>query len=273
MAEQNENPASNPSTPSTNGQASGAQGSFSIPDGHVLARKDEYDGYRRSAEQYIGVKPYYEKGSKLGFKSAEDFDRWAPVIDVASRKKLDPRQIAAMFSDEADADLGKQEQPQFDPEKYKAEIMGEWRKESAVKEFQSLSAKEKDYVDTALRDMLGDDQVDDMTKSMYRRAVNDWMNENRELFPKEHPLHNDYLQPYNEGLAKKAVEYFKAEKTKAAGAGMAAKADAALGGKPKPSTPAGNGGGQGKPKNEPTKQSVSQDISDSVSKIFAGIPQ
>lgn len=233
-----------------NGQSQpGGGAQFSVPEGYTLARKDEYDTFKRQAEQYNGVKPYWEKGSKYGLKSVEDWDRFGPVLETLNkRKEIDPRQLAAMLSDEADADLGSDNKPAFDPVKYREETMSEVRRELATKEWEQLSAREKDHVDAALKDIFGDDTVDDMTKSVYRMAAERWLDQNRELYPKDHPLHGQYLKPFGESEAKKAAEFFKAEKAKHAGASKAAKADAAIAAEKKGvTTTAGRSGGNGAP--------------------------
>lgn len=269
----------NPSTaaPTSNGLATanqsgqgqpGGGASFNVPDGYVLARKDEHESYRRQAEQYNGVKPYYEKGSKYGLKSAEDFDRFGPVLETLNKRGIDPRQLAAMLSGEADDETEQAKQRQFDPEKFREEIRGEFRRESAVKEWTDLSAKEKDHVDAALKEFYGEEEVDGWTRAMHTRAANHYLNEIREEYPKGHPLHGEYLQPIGESHRAKLVEYMKAERAKHSGEAMRAKADAAIRQKPN-ATSAGNSGGQGKPKQEPSvRKSVTEDISDAIDGIL-----
>lgn len=241
------------STPSTNGQSQPANpgSGFSIPDGHALVRKDEYDSYRRQAEQYNGVKPYWEAGSKYGFKSADDFSKrepWFKQFDTLEKRGIKPDMLERMFSGEADQDLGRGEKPDFDPEKFSRELESKFEQKMAAKEWEAMTAKEKDYVDSALRDYFGDDEVDDMTKTVYRSAVERFLDTNRSLYEKGHPLYETHLKPHDESIAKKAVEYFKKMKNDSAGKSAAAKADAVIASDKKPaSSSAGKGGTSGAP--------------------------
>ncbi len=256
MADNAGNPAA-PVTPAPapSGAGPGNPGGFGVPEGYILARKDEVDTYRRQSDQYNGVKPYYERGAKLGIKSAEDFDRYAPVFETLTKRGIDPKRFAAMFTDDAEKDLGgnKDGAPRFDPAEFEKAQDAKWERKLAEREWSDLTKREKEHVDAALRDFLGDAEVDELTKAGYRAMANNFMNDNRELYPEGHPLRKDLPQPFNESLAKKAVEYLKAEKARYAGAAMANKADAVIASDKKPSSSAGKGGGNGPPTKKPSR--------------------
>lgn len=235
-------------TPPQGGSVQPAQptgDSISIP-------RADYDKYIRYSEQVKGIQPFFEKAKAFGIKSPEDFDRYDPYFKTAKtleERGIKPDMLGRMFSAEAEADLAdKGNDPQFDQKKFREELMSEFRKESAVKEWSDLTKREKEHVDAILKEIHGEEQVDGWTRAMHERAVRDFLNENREDYPKEHPLHGQYLQPIGETHRAKAIEWFKAEKAKHAGQQKAAKADAAIASEKKGATPpAGRSGNNGPP--------------------------
>lgn len=272
MADENGGNAAGSTPPSgnTGGQPNPASNAdtVSIP-------RSEYDKLSRYGEQVKGFQPFHQKATSYGIKSAEDFDRydpWFKQIGTLEKKGIKADMLARMFSDDADADLNdkKADQPAFDPVKYKAEILAEFRKEKALDEFRSGLLKEKEYAENALREVYGDEEVDDWTKEQRRLAIERYMDSNRDPYPEDHPLRNDAgYQPLSEKQMKSAVEYFKKRATEAKGQSMKNKADAAIGGKTKPAVPAGNGKNMGKPKNESSNKSPREEIDDLVEQAMS----
>jgi len=225
----------------------------SAPNADVVSiPRSEYDKLARYGDQVKGFQPYREKAAALGFKSAEDFDAFAPkhkTISELEKKGWTVDRLARLLGDEADDDVREKETkgPQFDPAKFEQELLGKFRKESAQKEYESLTAKEKDHYDAVLRDVLGDEKVDDMGKFLYRQAIENLSWGVRENYPKDHPLAG-MPEPFGEKHAAKLVEQIRAEKAKYAGASMKDKADAALQkSKQAPPSTAGRSGRQGEP--------------------------
>lgn len=250
------------------GQPGAGSSQFAVPDGYVLARKDEHESTRRQAEQFNGVKPYYEKGSKYGIKSAEDWDRWGPFFETAAKRKLDPKYLAAMLSDEADADLNQQQsgKPEIDLDKRDEALMAKWRREQAEEQWRSGYASEGKLYEAAAEEIKA--EFPDVPPFLLSDAIRGRAEQMREDFERGHPLHGQLLKPHGDGFKAKLSEFYKAEKAKHAGAAMGKKADAALKSNTT-SPPAGNSGGQGKPKDEPTRRTSKQEIEDSVSQIFS----
>lgn len=278
MADENGNGAAGSTPPSgnTGGQSNPASNAdvVSIP-------RQEYDKLARYGDQVKGFQPFHQKATAYGFKSAEDFDRfdpWLKQIQTLEKRGVKADMLARMFNDEADSDLNEEkDQPAFDREAFKKEreafkkeIMSEYRKEAAMTEFKNLTAKEKDYAENALKDIYGEDEVDDWTKEQRRLAIERYMDSKRDVYPENHPLHKDvYLQPLSEKQMKDAVEYFKKRTDEAKGQTMKQRADAAIAAKKKPPTAAGNGAGQGKPKNESSNKSPRDEIDDLVEKAMS----
>lgn len=227
----------------------------------VSVPRSEYDKMTRYGDQVKGFQPYHQRASAAGFKTAEDFDRfdpWLKQIAMLEKRGVKADMLGRMFSDDADADLndGKKEQPEFDRDAFKKEIMAEYRKEAAMSEFKSLSAKEKDYVAQAMKDIYGEDAVDEWTAEQRRYSLSHYMDSKRDTYPTDHPLHKDvYLQPFSEKQVKDAVEYFKKRATEAKGKSMAEKADAVIASEGKKAPPsAGKSGGNGAPTNNTEKR-------------------
>lgn len=260
-----QNPTGGGSGPANPSGGSVVSDSISIP-------RSEYDKLSRHGDQVKGFQPFYEKAKAFGIKSAEDFDKYDPyfkTMQELERRGIKPDMLQRMYSDDANADLnGGDSKQQFDPGKLREELMGEVRKEMAGKEWEQLTAKEKDYVEQALREFYGDEQVDDWSKYQMKLAFERHLDSSRELYPKDHPLHGSHLKPFGESEAKKAVEHFRAEKAKYAGSAMKDKADAVNRAKPKVSTPAGMPANQGPAKNEGTKRTANQEMDDAVAEIL-----
>jgi hypothetical protein len=236
--------------------------------------RSEYDKLSRYGEQVKGFQPFVEKFKNYGIQRPEDFDKLDPYyksMQELEKRGVKPDALSRIYSQEADDELanGRGSEQNLDPKKLREELMGEMRKEMATNEWKSLSAKEKDYVDMALRDVLGDEQVDEMSKSVYRRAVSNYLEEIREMYPEGHPLRDTHLQPLSENHAKKAVEYFKSERSKYAGEAMKNKADAVNKAKPKHSTPAGSATNQGPAKNDDTKRTARSELDEDVAEIMS----
>ena len=262
-----QNPANSGTGPANPSGGANASDNFSIP-------RSEYDRLVRHGEQVKGFQPFYEKAKAFGISRAEDFDKYDPyfkTIQELEKRGVKPDMLSRMYSQDAEDDLGggKQSQ-QIDPTKLREELMGEVRKEMAGKEWEQLTAREKDYVEQALKEFYGDETVDDWSKYQMKMAFERHLDANREFYPKDHPLYNDRLKPYGESEAKKAVEHFKAEKARFAGEAMKAKADAVNKAKPKVSTPAGSSPSQGPAKNEGTKKTAGQDLDDAVLEALGG---
>lgn len=229
--------------------ASGANG-FTVPAGHRLVTESDWAAAERNRESAAGAKQLHERVKKWGFNSLDDIEPLVPAIQTIRDRKIDPAMFSRSFSPDADADIegGGERQPQFDPKKFEQDFEAKMERKLAEREWESMTKREKEYVDLALRDAIGDEKVDEMSKSMYRMAIERWLDVNRDIYPKGHPLHESHLQPLNETHAKKAVEWFNSERTKYAGSAVADKADAVIAAEKKGATSAaGKGGGNGAP--------------------------
>jgi hypothetical protein len=261
------------SQPGTGGGMNGD--SVSIP-------RSEYDKLSRYGEQVKGFQPFVEKFKNYGIQRPEDFDRLDPYyksMQELEKRGIKPDALSRIYSQDADDDLSGDgragERSSFDPKEFEKTFEAKMERKLAEREHDSLTKKEAEYVDTALKEFFGDEEVDGMSQYAYRRAVNDYLKELRSkadnLYPPGHPLHDYDFKPLNESHAKLAVEHFKAEKAKYAGSAAAAKADAAIRSEKKGvSSSAGRSGGGGAPKNEGKKRSEDKEA-DEITKNYEAI--
>ncbi len=270
MAEATPNAAPQPAQ-AVAGQPTGG-GGFQVPDGQMLVSKTDWEGAQREAAKVKGFTPFYERAKKLGFEKPEDFDSFEPVVQTIRERKIDPKGFSSMFSREAEDELrgGDKPQAQFDAEKFKAELKAEGRKERAMEQrdegFKSLPK----LVDSALGEWFKDNKkATNFDKGVMKRAFTDFLWENCDRYPDDHPLKGEPA-PFTESHVKKALEYFAKERTDAQASGMVAKGDAALNTKAKPASSAGPGGGQGGPKDDDSRKTPKETLEESIERRLEG---
>lgn len=244
----------------------GTGGGFQVPTGHRLVSESDWAVAERNRESAAGAKSMHERMKKLGFEKFDDIEAFGPALQTMRSRKIDPALFARSFEPEAQ-EGSKPETPAFDPAKFKAETMAEWRKEQAEGQWKSEAQKEKELFAAARAEIKS--EFPDVPDFLLDDAIYGRAEQLREFYEDGHPLKDQFLKPHNDGFKAKLSEYYKAEKAKAAGAAMNSKGEAALKPKTKSPTTAGNPGGQGKPKDEPEHRSADTVISDFTSKFMA----
>lgn len=198
------------------------------------------------------MSPIAERLTKFGIKGVEDLERYAPVFDTIRERKLDPKGFKTMFSPEADHDLsGGNAQPrQFDESEFETRMMSKVERQFAEREHKAAEARHAQLIEELVKELVPD--ADDFSKEDARFILERQLESGRQTYPREHPLHTEYLRPLSQDDAKKAAEWWKDRQAKRAGQSMDAKAKAAMAGSKAPAkAPAGNSSGQGTP-NTPT---------------------
>lgn len=231
----------------------------SFPPGHRLVADSDWS-QRESA---------YKRWSELGL-SDDEAGNYAQLIKAVKGRKEDPLHLASFLA--GGKKESKEEQPSFDPERFKAETLSEWRREQAVKEYDSkwTDLREKG-VKAKIAEILGgkDDEV--LSPLLYKAAMHD-LTEARfaSARPENDPLFglrgldinekmlSDILNPYGE-LAKKLR-----------GQKLAAVAEAAT--KGRNGTPGGNtGGNAGGPKADgdipPSRERIHEAVAAKLAKL------
>lgn len=269
MADQNGTPAAAQPV-QTAAQPAQAQ-SFNVPEGYRLMPNTDVERYSRYEQQVRGFEPMYQKLTKAGIKTAEDFDRYAPAIDTLNKRKMDPKAFASMFSDEAEADLnpGKQTQS-LDlaalKEQIKNETMDSWYEDQHN---QSRKGDDK-MIDSALSKVLGEGEHNDVAKERTKWQVKGWIEENRETYPEGHRLHGKKLAPISQELVDRAAKYFAELDAKNKGASIAEAAANANRPAAKTGTVGGGAGAPpGKPTNNPNQAQSRQEKRKAVEDEFA----
>lgn len=248
MADQNGTPAAAQPVQAA-AQPAQAQ-SFNVPEGYQLTPKSDIERYSRYEQQVRGFEPMYQKLTKAGIKTAEDWDKYAPAIDTFNKHKIDPKAFASMYSPEAEADLNPGKQPQsIDIEALRKQIREETM--DAVYQDRHEESRKSDgqMIDTAFTKIVGEGQMSNFDKMNLKNSVAKWLSDNQDTYPEGHRLRGKALAPISKDLVEKAVAYFAAEKAKDAGASIAEAAANAV----KPVQKTGTvGGGSGAPPGKPT---------------------
>lgn len=230
MAEQTGQAAAQPAGASAPAAAQPAQTQFNVPQGYQLVPEGDLQTLRRHEQSVRGFQPLYDRLSKAGIKSADDWARYEPDFQTISRRGLKPGSIAAMFSDEAEQDLGEQglpKAPSFDLAELKKQIMDETRVETYTLTHNEQRKNDSKVIESALSKVIGEDPSDDYTKELVKRAVTNFLEDNRPTYPDGHPLASKYLAPLSQEMADKAVSHFAELKARQKGADMNAAATAA----------------------------------------------
>lgn len=216
-----------------------------MPDGYTLTRNDQLDAYRRSEEQVRGFQPLYQKLTKAGIKSEKDWDAWDPLISTAKARKINAAQFAAMFSEEADADIrGGGDKGKgggagaggggggFDIEDLRKQAREEARGEFYTLNHEQASKGNEKVIAAAVDKFLGDGEHTDYDKAVARGAVKAWMEDpvNRPLYSEGHPLRDKAFAPFDESNAAACLKHFADLKAQQKGKDMTAAAKAASAG-------------------------------------------
>ncbi len=158
-----------------------AQSPASLPDGYQPISRADFERLTRAEQQWQGSQQFYQRANKLGIKSVEDLDRWAPAIETFQKQKLDPRAFASSFSQVAEADLnGGGVKPQsIDIEALREQIKNETM--DAMYEDRHVEARKGDdkMIDLALNKVLGDGDHNEVAKERAKWQVIGWLEQNR----------------------------------------------------------------------------------------------
>jgi hypothetical protein len=197
-------------------------------------------------QEWARAQGLLDKAGQFGLKGPEDFDRYAPVLD---QRDL----LAQLLAGEAPTEKP-EDKPAFDPEQFKQEFYREMamRELSTAREAEARMLKE--FVDSL-------DGADDAEKELWQLALAGKMESGRAQlgWPDKHPLAGHRLPAYGPDQFKPLTEWARKVRQTLRGAALARIGDAA---RDQPAaTPAGRGGGQGKPdKTERGAEEVSRGI-------------
>jgi len=228
VSDQPTNAAAQPGSPAAQ-PAQAQQIGSGLPDGYQPISKSDYERYQRYEQQVRGFTPLYEKLTKAGIKSVDDWGKYEPAIETFKSRKMDPRAFAASFSDEAERDLngGTSQPQQVDLAKLREEIESNFATKMEERFHGDARKGDSAIIDLAVNKVLGDGEHDDFHKDVTKRAVKDWLEENRPSYPDGHPLAGKYLAPLTQELADKVAAHYAGLRSKQAGVSLAEKAKAA----------------------------------------------
>jgi hypothetical protein len=245
-----------------------AQTEYKPPEGKVLLDAAEAQVLRQNNERVRGMQGYYEAGSKYGLKKPEDFEsvgKWRSFEKSLKDKGLTTEQIMAAFESQETEQQAPQT-PQLDRATIEKilggkivtadELESREKRNSAISEREKLTASEKQLMDKYLADTLGENPST-RDRFLMQNALRALMEEKRQLYPEGHPLHSEFLAPFDEKSATALFDEFKKQIAVSEGSDMAALGKEAAKSKPVP-TPAGNRAGQGKADDNPSSTPKSQ---------------
>lgn len=226
---------------------------FQVPNGFR-----DYDEVVKYANLGKGSSPFYAKAKEVGFERGEDFERWAPFFKTVKARNLSPDFLRQVFDAEAAKERdGTQHSPDesgIDPRKLredvKGEVLGEVRREWALKEHDSAMKRVPEALTKAVRAAFPDSsdyEVKRLVREL-RAEIEDHREKNLEkhLYPEGHPLRSERYAVPAESIVAEIVESLRKERTEADGADKAKKADRIKAGTT--TTTAGPQSGSGGPK-------------------------
>lgn len=262
MAEQTQAAAATASgNPGAPAQPAPSQPS-SPPSGYRHISDGDFEQLNRYRQQYEGSRGLVEKAIAAGFKKPEDIDQLTPLMATLKQRNMTPAQLTQLLAMKAEQENGHSgsAEPSVDWEAKIAEATTKAEKNMlrmmALKEAEAADKQFDSHLDSTLKGYFGDENPDDYAKELHRWAMIGYTKENSgDPFPADHPLATERLQPYSDKHLGKAAEYFKGKKAAAFG-NTASKVAAAAKQPAKAATPAGSGGGQGKPENQQGRQST-----------------
>jgi hypothetical protein len=254
MSEQTTQSAGQPGNTATQPGTSGTAAS-SQPLSQPQIDPNEYARYKREAEQARGMRPYYEAGNKYGLKSADQLNEVGELYKTLSERGIRPSQVASMFGNQVaqqtDSASEVANMSKADIEKMIGERLtkaqADMIRAQAEKEHESSVSGEYDRFTTdTMKGWLGEG-ADDTLAELARYAAIGKYGEVRKPYGDDHPLKGMYGPAGKDGLGE-IEKWLKESATKLRASQSLALGAAAR--KTVSSTPAGNGSGQGQPKNE-----------------------
>lgn len=213
-----------------------------------------------------------KRWSEFGIGDNE-VDGFKALVQAVKNRREDPSLLANLLAGKKEQ--AKEEGKSFDPEKFKADTLAEWRREAALKEHDSKWSEFKDKgLKAKITEILGGKEDETLSPILYKAALHDIMEARYKAQRDQNdPLHglrgadfgdeivNGVLTPYGE-----AVKKIRAMSIKAV-------ADAANRGRS--GSVAGNtGGNAGGPKGEqatrPRSDAVREAVAGKLAKLGVG---
>jgi hypothetical protein len=211
-----------------------------------------WDRFQRIEQQYKGSQPLIEAALGLGFKKPEDFASLKAIKD----RGIDFNRLASTF----DAPVEDDTKAEVDYEKLMNDKIGGLKREWAEKEHKSQYEAALKRLEKEAEQWAGDDAPADY-KTFAKMAAREKYWEMAQDYEDGHPLKGSHVKPLDDAGFTKLADWFKSEREKAKGAGMAEIAKAANKPSSAPKPTAGSQGNQGKAETKTTdKESIDDRI-------------
>lgn len=176
-----------PSTPAPSGPTE-----YRVPEGHRLVREDDWSG-RESQSKRL---------AELGLDKDDAYGETKSLLDTLRTRQMTPAQMAQLLSGQkAEPKAQQQQQPAFDADKTKAEIMAELRRENAKADWDSRHSKREEWVNEKVKAIVGDDELlGPILKNHLLQSIDQARFKGG--VPEGHPLHGVVSGLYSDDLYK-----------------------------------------------------------------------
>lgn len=230
------------------GTGSAAQTEFKPPEGKVLIDTAEYERFRQNSERVRGMQPYWESGSKHGFKKPEDFEPYGKFTTALKTRGMSLDQVMGLISgpeQKAQPEGGGVDMSTI--EKYlsdKGYVTNDVLESTTATQQASFdhsreTEKSMSLIESKMSDLLPENPTARDKYYVEGKVAQALRNPDlRSLYPEKHPLREKEYKPPSDAEVGKLVAYVKAELAKEDGEKAVTTADAAIRGRKVPS-PAG----------------------------------
>lgn len=237
-------------TPSTGVNPVATPAPSGIPEGHITVAEADWKAAQRWKEQLAGARPFMEAAHKFGLKKPGDLEQWGPAVQTFVQRGFTPDRLAQAFAAEVDAnepaDPGAGASD-FDPQKFKAQIMEDMKRERAAElaefEHRSMTQAEEKQIEALVNELTSDIDGDDWTKALIGKGLRYEALMAQEPYADDHPLKGRFRPHNDESLSKFKATQAEA-RAKAKAASMANIGKAAATSKAPTAPTAGKAGGQ-----------------------------
>jgi len=221
----------------------------------VRLSRQEYDSLTRNKDRVKGMQPYYEAGSQLGFKSPDDFGKWAPLVSRIAELGHDPQTVAEMFGPKGGAQQHTGEPEEVDIEALLDQKLTARDRERAEKAHFAALEQHNKLIEGWAKEAAGEG-ADEEQVSAYKWMARGLLEDSRSQmnYPDDHPLHGQFNGVLDQSGWEALTPKLKGAMDRLVGKSMTTIADAASQSRSKVTQTVGDGSGQGKTQTKPVTQ-------------------
>lgn len=204
--------------------------------------------------------------------AANPYADWEPFIKQAQQGGYKAADLMRAFGETGQTkDKPEGQQPAFDENKFRTETLAQLRRENALSGHKDARGRH-DKAFTSMVEKIKSSDLTDPMKALFTNAARGRLSEleMNSLYPADHPLHSDHLQPLNDEAFAQITKDLESWQTSAKAGILAQIGDAAAKGGKAAVTAAGNSAPSGQPTSKSDKPWESPDR-DAVKAQFANM--